>query len=244
MNFFALFFAAGLLGAASSIEKGHIVGGYECTKHSVPWQVRLPRCGGSLINEWWVVTAAHCPVRAGTLVHLGKHDLSKNEKNEQQRKVAKVFQHHYNKTTSVNDIMLLKLAQKAQINKYVRPIKLPMSCPAPWTKCLISGWGRTNPNVAKPSKTLQCLNVTIFSSGKCKKSYPNSTDNMMCAGYIGRGRKSTCKGDSGGALVCNGLLQGIDSRGKNCSLYGDPTLYTKVCKYKITSVIPFAENSL
>lgn len=41
-----------------------IVGGYECRPHSIPWQVSLNNgwhyCGGTLINERWVVSAAHC----------------------------------------------------------------------------------------------------------------------------------------------------------------------------------------
>ena len=45
-------------------EEDKIVGGYECQKHSQPHTVSLNSgyhfCGGSLVNENWVVSAAHC----------------------------------------------------------------------------------------------------------------------------------------------------------------------------------------
>ena len=45
--------------------KGRIVNGQEARPHSWPWQVSLQVegwhfCGGTLINEQWVVSAAHC----------------------------------------------------------------------------------------------------------------------------------------------------------------------------------------
>ena len=49
---------------AAPIEDDKIVGGYECRKNSVPYQVSLNSgyhfCGGSLISSTWVVSAAHC----------------------------------------------------------------------------------------------------------------------------------------------------------------------------------------
>ncbi|XP_053124052.1 trypsin-like [Hemicordylus capensis] len=240
MKFFALFFAAGLLGAASSIEKGHIVGGYICPAHSVPWQVRLGRCGGSLINEWWVISAAHCYAPAETLVaRLGKHNLSRYEVTEQNLKVAKVIRHsNYNYKTSENDIMLVKLAQKARINKYVRLIRLPTHCPAPGKKCLVSGWGKTHPYQDIYSNVLKCLQEFIFPNKPCTRYFPYRNDSisfnsksMLCASSNRIGH-SSCSGDSGGPLVCNGLLEGIVSWGyRECGVKDYPSVYTKVCKY-------------
>lgn len=55
-----------------------IVGGYECTPHSQPWQVTLNigyhYCGGSLINDQWVVSAAHCWMELVLKIHsIHKH---------------------------------------------------------------------------------------------------------------------------------------------------------------------------
>lgn len=60
MNFFFFFFQI----SAAAPSDDRIVGGYECTAHSQPWQVSINigyhYCGGSLINDQWVISAAHC----------------------------------------------------------------------------------------------------------------------------------------------------------------------------------------
>ena len=46
--------------------RSRIVGGYKAAPHSWPWQVMLvgmdldPFCGGTLLSEFWVITANHC----------------------------------------------------------------------------------------------------------------------------------------------------------------------------------------
>ena len=49
---------------AVALDDDKIVGGYECEPYSKPWTVSLNSgyhfCGGSLVNENWVVSAAHC----------------------------------------------------------------------------------------------------------------------------------------------------------------------------------------
>ncbi|KTF91051.1 hypothetical protein cypCar_00030711 [Cyprinus carpio] len=75
-----------LLGAAFALDDDKIVGGYECTPHSQPWQVSLYSgyhfCGGSLISEYWVVSAAHCYM-SRLEVRLGEHNIAVNEGSEQ-----------------------------------------------------------------------------------------------------------------------------------------------------------------
>merc|ERR1711964_961521 len=76
-----------------------IVNGEEAVPHSWPWQVSLQDytsfhfCGGSVINENWVVTAAHCNVRTSHFVILGEHDRASGSEDIQRMKVGKVFKH-------------------------------------------------------------------------------------------------------------------------------------------------------
>lgn len=77
-------------------------------------------------------------------VQLGKHNLALTESTQQFISSAKVIRHSgYSSTTLDNDIMLIKLAKPAQLNRAVQTVPLPTSCVATGTTCLISGWGNT-----------------------------------------------------------------------------------------------------
>ncbi|XP_069835952.1 trypsin-like [Dendropsophus ebraccatus] len=225
-----------LLGAAAAFEDDDkIIGGYTCTKNSVPYQVSLNAgyhfCGGSLIHDLWVISAAHC-YRSNIQVRLGEHDIETSEGTEQFINAAKVFRHgKYNSGTLDNDIMLIKLASAATLNSYVQPVSLPSNCAAAGTSCQISGWGNTLSSGEHYPDLLQCLIAPILTTAQCTKAYPREiTNNMFCAGYL-EGGKDACQYDSGGPVVCNGQLQGIVSWGFRCALENFPGVYTKVCNY-------------
>jgi len=64
-----------------------IVGGNVVTPNSWPWQVALKQsgrifCGGTLLDQNWVLTAAHCKKPSGQVV-LGEHNLYTSEGSEQ-----------------------------------------------------------------------------------------------------------------------------------------------------------------
>ncbi|XP_008938034.1 PREDICTED: trypsin I-P1-like [Merops nubicus] len=212
-----------------------IVGGYTCTANSVPYQVSLNSgyhfCGGSLINSQWVLSAAHC-YKSRIQVQLGKHNLAVTESTQQFINSAKVIRHSgYSSSSLDNDIMLIKLATPAQLNRAVQTVPLPTSCVTTGTTCLISGWGNTLSSGSRYPDKLQCLKAPVLSASDCSKAYPGQiTKNMICVGFL-EGGKDSCQGDSGGPVVCNGQLQGIVSWGIGCAKKGYPGVYTKVCNY-------------
>ncbi|XP_067105520.1 chymotrypsin A-like [Osmerus mordax] len=138
-----------------------IVNGEEAVLHSWPWQVSLQDyagfhfCGGSLITENWVITAAHCVVMTSHRVILGEHDRSSNAADI---RTMKVFKHpKYNGFTINNDITLIKLASPAQMGLRVSPV-----CVAETgdnfpggMKCVTSGWGLTRCNAPDTPALLQ-----------------------------------------------------------------------------------------
>ncbi|XP_054023616.1 trypsin I-P1 [Dryobates pubescens] len=212
-----------------------IVGGYTCAENSVPYQVSLNSgyhfCGGSLISSQWVLSAAHC-YKSRIQVQLGKHNLAATESTQQFINSAKVIRHSgYSGSTLDNDIMLIKLATPAQLNRAVQTIPLPTSCVQAGTTCLISGWGNTLSSGINYPDTLQCLKAPVLPASDCSQAYPGQiTRNMICVGFL-EGGKDSCQGDSGGPVVCNGQLQGIVSWGIGCAKKGYPGVYTKVCNY-------------
>ncbi|XP_056619210.1 trypsin-1 [Triplophysa dalaica] len=221
--------------AAPLNEDDKIVGGYECTKNGVQYQVSLNSgyhfCGGSLISNLWVVSAAHC-YKSRIEVRLGEHNIDASEGTEQFINSVKVIRHpSYNSNNLDNDIMLIKLSQAAILNQYVKTVALPSGCAAAGSNCLISGWGNTSATGSNYPSRLMCLQAPILSDSTCRNAYPGEiTSNMFCAGFI-EGGKDSCQGDSGGPVVCSGQLQGIVSWGYGCAQRNRPGVYTKVCNY-------------
>ncbi|XP_042279815.1 trypsin-1-like [Thunnus maccoyii] len=223
-----------LIGAAFATEDDKIVGGYECQAHSQPHQVSLNSgyhfCGGSLVNENWVVSAAHC-YKSRIQVRLGEHHIRVSEGTEQFISSSRVIRNpNYNPYTIDNDIMLIKLSEPATLNEFVQPVALPTSCAPAGTMCLVSGWGNTMSSVDDGDK-LQCLDLPILSQTDCDNAYPGMiTDAMFCAGFL-EGGKDSCQGDSGGPVVCNGELQGVVSWGYGCAERDHPGVYCRVCLF-------------
>ncbi|RXN10210.1 trypsin-2-like protein [Labeo rohita] len=185
-----------LLGAAFALDDEKIVGGYECKPYSQPWQVSLNSgyhfCGGSLVNENWVVSAAHCYM-SRIEVRLGEHNIVITEGSEQFIYSDKVIRHpNYNSWTLDSDIMLIKLSKPATLNQYVQPVSLPTGCATAGTNCSVTGWGNTMSSTADSNK-LQCLEIPILSNSNCNNSYPGMiTNTMFCAGYL-EGGKDSCQ---------------------------------------------------
>ncbi|XP_043346189.1 duodenase-1-like isoform X2 [Cervus canadensis] len=143
-------------------EAGKIIGGHEAKPHSRPYMAFLrfkisgePHiCGGFLVREDFVLTAAHC-LGSSIDVTLGAHSIMERERTQQVIPVRRAFPHpHYNDKTFENDIMLLQLAWKADMTDAVSPISLPRSFEKvnPGMMCSVAGWGRLEICAGDPNK--------------------------------------------------------------------------------------------
>ncbi|NWR61672.1 CTRL protease, partial [Bucorvus abyssinicus] len=220
-----------------------IINGQNAVPGSWPWQVSLQTrsgshfCGGSLINEYWVVTAAHCNFNPyAHVVVLGEYDGS-NPQAVQVKTVAKAITNpSWNPNTFNNDIALLRLSTPAQLGPRVAPVCLaPANLNLPNNlQCVTTGWGRVNPNSQALAQRLQQVTLPLISQSQCMRYWGNRiTSAMLCAGGVGA---SSCQGDSGGPLVfLNGnvwTLIGIVSFGSTDCNVRIPAIYTRVSYFR------------
>ncbi|XP_055411727.1 granzyme B(G,H)-like isoform X2 [Bubalus kerabau] len=112
---------------------GEIIGGHEAKPHSRPYMAYLQywnqdvqsRCGGFLVRQDFVLTAAHCH-GSSINVTLGAHNIKQQERTQQVIRVRTAISHpDYNPKTFSNDIMLLKLEREAKQTSAVKPLSLP-----------------------------------------------------------------------------------------------------------------------
>ncbi|XP_007947449.2 granzyme-like protein 2 [Orycteropus afer afer] len=191
-------------------------------------QIIWKHCGGFLVREDFVLTAAHCYGR-NMIVTLGAHNIKTNEPTQQVIPVLQAIPHpEYNDDTYVNDIMLLKLNHTAQLNTAVQIIALPQSQDfiRPDKVCSVAGWGVTDNGWV--SATLREVDLEVQNKEQCEQTFYYFHDSIqLCVGnplYP----KEAGKGDSGGPLVCDNVAQGIVSLGVYTSSIG---VYTRISSF-------------
>ncbi|KAM4574987.1 granzyme-like protein 2 [Fundulus diaphanus] len=191
-------------------------------------------CGGFLISEDFVVTAAHCLEKNLYAVVLGTQNL--RSENIMSVKIETMCKFpNYTSVEGGDDLMLLKLSGKAPINNGLKTV--PLASPETNLRenqtCSVAGWGRTEEYPHHTVHHLRVVNVSVINPKLCQEKWDIKVPSKaICAGGYGTD-KGFCQGDSGGPLVCDGIAVGVVSfnNGKNCKYPDVPNVYTNVSKY-------------
>uniref|UniRef100_A0A8C6SZK7 Peptidase S1 domain-containing protein n=1 Tax=Neogobius melanostomus TaxID=47308 RepID=A0A8C6SZK7_9GOBI len=220
--------------SASGVEGSHIVGGRDAVPHSRPYMASLQLrgrhgCGGLLVREDYVLTAAHC--QPFTVV-LGGDSLTASEPTKQTFTTVRSIPHP-NYDGHANDIMLLKLSSKANLTAAVQLISLQRVRLQAGRNCITAGWGDIGDNNTLANR-LQEVNVTILSQRSCRGRWGAVpiTRSMVC-GTGADNLQGFCSGDSGGPLVCDGAAAGVVSfSGRRCGDPRTPDVYTRLSSFR------------
>ncbi|XP_071342803.1 transmembrane protease serine 9-like [Trachinotus anak] len=241
---FLLFQVLACLGQSAHGSK--IIHGHKVPENSMQFMVSVQNfdghvCGGFLVSEDFVMTAAHCEDSNPFLVVFGTHNL-----NDPDREIRFIERHYkpetYHSVANGGDIMLLKLSEKAEMGNGVQLIELPTSeIQLPDNAlCQVAGWGLTETSGFFGVDDLRVVDVSVINPNTCKELWYHLPDGVICAGGYGT-NKGFCQGDSGGPLVCNGMAVGVVSYNwnRNCNYPNAPNVYTDVSKY-----LPWIKNIL
>lgn len=224
------------------LSNDRIVGGYETTIEQHPWQVSLQfasshRCGGSIIERNWILSAAHCTVYVKSKATLFSHQnysilislfvcsgissntlsvrvgSSKHTNNGSIIKLKNYVIHpKYNGLRLDYDFSLLELEDAIEFNDKVQPITLPnqdLKIPD-GTMCEISGWGEWN----KENMNSSCVIMNIVNeTGSTKNSYESGES--LRAAMIPIVSQRYCNRQYRGMITTRMICAGFKEGGKD-----------------------------
>ncbi|CAG5031188.1 unnamed protein product [Parnassius apollo] len=234
---FTIFGVVVSLSTTKTKEDVRIVGGEDIDITEAPYQVSLFKrgrhsCGGSIIANDIIITAAHCVVDTIPRDYLVRVGSSSTQRGGELYPVGDLIWHsNFTYLKMDSDVALLWLTKPIQFREGVAPIEMLKQGQEIQDGDIakVTGWGNLREGGGYPS-TLQMVLVPTVSSRDCSAAYSamySITSTMLCAG-VPEGGKDACQGDSGGPMAYDGKLAGVVSWGLGCARPNYPGVYAKI----------------
>ncbi|XP_069361117.1 trypsin, alkaline B-like [Maniola hyperantus] len=210
-------------------QQERIIGGSVTNINTYPYSAALlwsrntisfrQNCGGTIINNRSVLTAAHC-IHGNHRVRVGSTNA--NSGGSVHNGGQRLIHPQYNQGTMNNDIGLLRVTSAFQFRNMVPDNALVWAI----------GWGWTSAGGNNPSEQLRHVQIRTVPVPRCQSAYPGFriTAGMICAAWDSPGRGS-CQGDSGSPLIHNNVIIGATSFGMHCANPQFPTVYARVAHF-------------
>ncbi|XP_030750057.1 trypsin alpha-3-like [Sitophilus oryzae] len=233
-----------------------IVAGSNAVRNQFPYQISLRVvsgtslfhiCGGSILSQRWVLSAAHCTQRAANQFRVTAGILLQTDTGiaNQQTVAVSYYVNHASypggNVVAANDISVIRLASLLTYGVNVQPIALPVAGAVPSGTAVVSGWGSLGPPTNSAPNNLQFVNVPILAKAQCANVIAQlsgiinpfrSALNVCTTTRSASSIEAVCSGDSGGPLVVNSRVVGVVSWGYSpCGNAGFPSVYVDTAAY-------------
>ncbi|KAJ0182024.1 hypothetical protein K1T71_002746 [Dendrolimus kikuchii] len=219
-----------------------IIGGQPVPVESYPFTVQLfnfgALCSGTIIHSWTVLTSAHCmDLNQDTnemRIQTGSRYVYDFDSTMYKVLSFVIHDNYNNEAQFSNDIALIFVEKPIQLG--IKTQKAVLVDNDKWMnhnekEFIVTGWGWTQYGGPVSELGLMMTHLNYVPRDECGKLHQlKLTSDMFC--LYGNGTRDTCKGDSGGGVIWNGMIVGITSHGDGCAKKGKPSIYTNVFLFR------------